>query len=336
MTDAISSVGSRNENDIRIHLDQLKSIEDEKEQGNQQDGNTIQRSENGSDTVRITKDANVLVESGLDGDNSVVQKNVDIIEYNLKFDTGEPTEFRIKGTYNTGKEELRISASFNTVHPIKIDGETQNRTLNSRLKVVLGNFTPESFARIEQSGNGVRQIIEGILTSLQAVAMNRQYPPTSVVIKIDGIAELVSNPSSGGVFRHISRGMLALNNSLSRALSGQKTHLQESRVVPKDLADRGESLEVSDFSYQLTDVTNQAPKLSGQEIVPPRITTNTGGATPSSGPTGATGDSGLRVAPIASGTGGAKTNTGTGRPAVGPGSGTGDSGGGSFTSRTSL
>ena len=293
MTDAINSINSENGHAIRIHIDQIEALAAEKNQGQgKQDDLVVEKINDQSDTVRITKDANLFVSAGLDRSQSVLQQSVDTLEFNLKFDTDKDTALTVKGTYSLDEERLKVSVNFNFVEPIKIDGKIENRTLNARVKLDLSNVRPDTFAKLERTGPGLQEIISTSLANLRDIANTRQYPPTSVVIHLESLGELYANPAQGGIFMHVSRGMMALNNSLARALGHEAPKVTD---LPGNTQAPAQSLELSDFSYQLTDITHQAPKLSGQEIAPQsQFTTTNASAGPD--PTGDT----AHVTPVGS------------------------------------
>lgn len=305
---------------LRIRLDNLNRIATERQQDNSgisayeanRDGKQSSSNSSGTrDSVSITREASVIADSGLDVSQSTIRKNGDKIEFNLRFANDKFSTLTTKGSYTPASKDMDLFVSFNFQDNIKTDKGTEARTLNAKAKIQASNVTPETFSQLEGHGGNLVNMIDNMLGRMLERAYSKQYPPNSIVLKLDDIADLVSE--KGGIFQKVSRAMMLLNNTLARALQGGSTDEQTLNQVVANAANPDGSIELKDFSFQLTDVT---PTLgptplgsgSGSETVEPVVGTGSGTSIGSG-----TGEGGESAAPPppAAGSGSASTQTNT-------------------------
>lgn len=294
MVESIDGINnsSAGESEMRVRLEHLYKIASDRQDvaPARNDTNTSPRGNGGSkrDSVSITREASVLAGSGLDKNQSVIHRDGDKLEFNLHFDTNKFSQMNTKGSFSPVSKEMSLFVSFNFQDMIKTDAGSESRHYNARIKLEARNVSPDTFSQLEVNGSKLEQNMDKMLQGMLERAYSKQYPPTSVVLNLSDIADLVSE--NGGVFQKVSRAMMLLNSTLARALEGG-TSIQPGQALESALNSDG-SIELKDFSFQLKEIT--------PAIKPQSIGTGSGSSTPAVG----SGESAPKPAPTPVKTGG--------------------------------
>ena len=260
MVDPIEGINNSNagESEMRVRLDNLYKIAGERQQDISVQTDTRSTADKHQtstrDRVNITPQASVIAGSGLDKNQSTIRRSGDTLEFNLRFDTDKFSEMSTKGSFSPVSKEMSLFVSFNYQDAIKTDSGSESRTYNARLKLEASNVSSDTFSMIEGNGAKFEQNVDNMLQGVLERAYSKQYPPTSVVLQLDDIADLISE--KGGIFQKVSRAMMLLNSTLARALEGgspeQNQQLDEALV---NALNSDGSIELKDFSFQLKEIT---------------------------------------------------------------------------------
>lgn len=269
MVESIEGVqGNSGESELRIRLDNLNKIASERQQQVFEQA-ALQPGPSGKerslrDVVKITPEASVIAGSGLDKANSTIRRTGDLLEFNLRFDTDKFSEMTTKGSFSPASRQMSLFVSFNFKDNIQTDKGEENRTYNARVKLEANNVGPDTFSLLEGSGSKLEKNIDNMLARMLERAYQKQYPPLSVVLKLDDIADLVSE--KGGLFQKVSRAMMLLNSTLARALEGGGSAALGPQVIEQtDGSSLPEgTIELKDFSFHLKDITPAIGPGSGQ------------------------------------------------------------------------
>lgn len=261
MIDSIESVLNNNttEAEMRIRLDALNKIAMERQNESSTPVTPIKKGTLGShtrDNVSITPEASIIAESGLDMSQSNIRRSGDKLEFHLRFETDKFSAMTTKGSFSPSTKEMSLFVSFNfkdTVQTAEIP--QQEREYNVRIKLEASNVSPQTFSKIEGRSPKIEQFIDNLLERMIERVHGKQYPPLSVVLKLDSIADLISE--TGGLFQKVSRAMMVFNSSLARAIEGHQFN-DGALPMPTYTAGSGESeeaIKIKDFSFHMKDVS---------------------------------------------------------------------------------